>query len=143
MPCLKWAASATSITVIEEPGEPMTRTLPSPSVSRSSGEASISSAATSSRTCLASSAARMIALPARWVARDAKVPMQCGPVSVSPVSTRTVSNGTPSASAPIWASTVFRPWPRSTLESVMTKLPTVVAWTRACVGSPPRFMPVG
>ena len=92
---------------------------------------------------MASSAARMIALPARCVAREANVPMQCGPVSVSPVSTRTVSNGTPSASAPIWASTVFRPCPRSTLDSVMTKLPTVVAWTSAWVGSPPRFMPVG
>ena len=124
-------------------GTPATTMSPSPSVSRSSGAASSSSAATSSIARRASSAAWMIALPARWVARLANVPMQCGPVSLSAVSTITVSNGTPSVSAPIWASTVFSPWPRSTLESVITNAPVVVACTSACVGSPPRFMPVG
>ena len=39
--------------------------------------------------------------------------------------------------------TVFRPWPRSTEERLMTKLPVVVAWISAWEGSPPRFMPVG
>ena len=91
----------------------------------------------------ASSAAMMMALPARCVVRLAKVPMQCGPVSVSPVSMSTFSNGTPNASAPICARTVFRPWPRSQLARLMTNVPVVVMWISAWVGSPPRFIPVG
>ena len=85
----------------------------------------------------------MIALPARCVVRLANVPMQCGPVSVSPVSISTFSIGTPSASAPICARTVLSPWPRSVLARLMTKVPVVVMWISAWVGSPPRFMPVG
>ena len=65
----------------------------------------------------------MMALPMRCVPRLAKVPMQCGPVSVSAVSMMTVSTGTPIVSAQICAITVFSPWPRSTLDSVTTKLP--------------------
>ncbi len=84
-----------------------------------------------------------MALPMRWVPRLAKVPMQCGPVSVSAVSISTISGGTPIASAQIWVITVRNPWPRSTLDSVTTKVPVVVAWTSAWLGSPPRFMPVG
>ncbi len=45
----------------------------------------------------------MTALPARWVPREANVPMQCGPVSVSAVSTTTRSVGTPIVSAQICA----------------------------------------
>ena len=85
----------------------------------------------------------MMALPMRCVPRLANVPMQCGPVSVSAVSMMTLSSGTPIVSAQICVITVFRPWPRSTLDSVTTKLPVVVAWTSAWLGSPPRFMPVG
>ena len=75
----------------------------------------------------ASAAAMITALPARCVVRLAKVPVQWGPVSVSPVSTITVSKGTPRVSAAICAKIVFRPWPRSTLDMVTTKLPDVVA----------------
>ena len=85
----------------------------------------------------------MMALPMRCVPRLAKVPMQCGPVSVSAVSMMTFSAGTPIVSAQICVITVFRPCPRSTLDSVTTKLPVVVAWMSAWLGSPPRFMPVG
>jgi hypothetical protein len=83
------------------------------------------------------------ALPTRWVPRLAKVPMQCGPVSVSAVSMMTFSIGMPRVSAAHWAATVFRPWPRSTEERLTTNPPIVVAWIRAWDGSPPRFMPVG
>ena len=69
--------------------------------------------------------------------------MSCGPVSVSAVSTTTSSYGTPSVSAAICPMTVRRPWPRSVAESETTNEPLVVAWMRACDGSPPRFMPVG
>ena len=85
----------------------------------------------------------MTALPTRWVPRLAKVPMQCGPVSVSAVSTRTFSIGRPSVSAAHWAAIVLMPWPRSTEDSVITNVPVVVEWISACEGSPPRFMPVG
>ena len=85
----------------------------------------------------------MTALPARCVPREAKVPMQCGPVSVSAVSTTTRSVGTPIVSAQICAMICFMPWPRSTMDSVTMKLPVGVECTSAWVGSPPRFMPVG
>ena len=88
-------------------------------------------------------AAAITALPTRCVARLANVPMSCGPVSVSAVSMTTSSNATPSVSAAIWPITVFRPWPRSVVERETTNEPLVVAWTSACDGSPPRFMPVG
>ena len=92
---------------------------------------SSSSAATSSITWRASFAAWMTALPMRCVPREAKVPMQCGPVSVSAVSTMTRSVGTPIVSAQICAMICFRPWPRSTLDSVTMKLPVGVEWTSA------------
>jgi hypothetical protein len=46
-------------------------------------------------------------------------------------------------SAPICASTVFSPWPKSQLARLMTNVPVVVMWMSAWVGSPPKFMPVG
>ena len=91
----------------------------------------------------ASVAAAITAFPTRWVARLANVPMSCGPVSVSAVSMTICSYGTPIVSAAIWAMTVRSPWPRSVAERVTTKEPLVVAWIRACDGSPPRFIPVG
>ena len=121
LPYLKWPANARLTRSILRSGEPLTQMKPLPSASRSSGRASSSSAAISSRVFFASSAAMMIALPARCVVRLANVPMQCGPVSVSPVSMSTFSIGTPSASAPICARTVLRPWPRSALARLMTK----------------------
>ena len=75
--------------------------------------------------------------------RLAKVPMQCGPVSVSAVSMMTRSTGTPIVSAQIWLMICFMPWPRSTEDSETMKLPVGVEWTSAWVGSPPKFMPVG
>ncbi len=143
LPCLKWAASATWNTGIDFDGTPLTWMLPLPSVSRSAAPTSSSSAATSISTARASFAAMMMALPMRCVPRLAKVPMQCGPVSVSAVSMITISGGTPIASAQIWVITVFNPCPRSVEESETTKLPVVVACTSAWLGSPPRFMPVG
>ena len=116
---------------------------PVPSVSRSAGSTSSWSAATCSITSRASRAAMITALPTRCVPRLANVPMQCGPVSVSAVSTMMFSNGSPSVSAAHCAAIVLIPWPRSTEESVTTKLPVVVEWMSACDGSPPRFMPVG
>ena len=91
LPCLKWAASARSTMWIFFSSEPFSRTKPVPSVSRSSGSTSSSSAATCSITSRASLAAMITALPTRCVPRLANVPMQCGPVSVSAVSTRMFS----------------------------------------------------
>ncbi len=127
----------------ERDGTPLTIRFPCPSSSRSSTPTSSSSAATSSRAWRASVAAAITALPTRWVARLANVPMSCGPVSVSAVSMTISSNSTPSVSAAIWPMTVFSPCPRSVAERVTTNDPLVVAWIRACDGSPPRFMPVG
>ena len=72
-------------------GAPFTWMRPLPSVTRSPASTSSSVAATSSITSRASRAAMMMALPMRWVPRLAKVPMQCGPVSVSAVSIITLS----------------------------------------------------
>ena len=143
LPCLKCAASAASKTGIDFDGTPLTWMPPLPSVSRSAALTSSSSAATSSSTWRASFAAMMMALPIRCVPRLANVPMQCGPVSVSAVSMITISGGTPIVSAQICVITVRSPWPRSVEDKETTKLPVVVAWTSAWLGSPPRFMPVG
>ncbi len=67
--------------------EPLSLMKPVPSVSRSSASTSSSSAAAASIASRASWAAMITALPTRCVPRDANVPMQCGPVSVSAVST--------------------------------------------------------
>ena len=142
-PWLNWALDATSVTRSDRPGAPWTWTLPLPSVTRSARDASSSSAATSSIASRASRAAIITALPTRCVARLANVPMSWGPVSVSAVSTYTSSGSTPRVSAAIWPMTVRRPCPRSVADSVTTNRPLVVAWTSACEGSPPRFMPVG
>ena len=143
LPYLNCAAAAMSAIFSERSGAPRTMRLPWPSKTRSLRAASNSSAATSSSASRASTAAAMTALPTRCVARLAKVPMSCGPVSVSAVSTTTSSIRTPSVSAAIWPMTVRRPWPRSVAESETTNEPLVVAWMSACEGSPPRFMPVG
>ena len=91
LPWAKWAAPATSPTETDFSATPLMWMLPSPSVSRSSGLASSSSPATSSIALRASCAAITTALPARWVVRLAKVPVQWGPVSVSAVSTTMLS----------------------------------------------------
>jgi hypothetical protein len=78
---------ATSRTEIERCGAPLTRIEPLPSVSRSPGSTSSSSAAASIITARASRAAAITALPTRCVPREANEPMQCGPVSESAVST--------------------------------------------------------
>ncbi len=82
--CAFWATRAMGI---ERLGAPATMTFPWPSVTRSSTAASSSSDATSRIACRASVAAALTALPTRWVARLANVPMSWGPVSVSAVST--------------------------------------------------------
>ncbi len=86
-PWRNWAAMATSRVEIERPGAPRTWMLPRPSVSRSAGFTSSSSAAASIMTARASLAATITALPTRCVPREAKDPMSCGPVSESAVST--------------------------------------------------------
>ena len=78
---------AVSATVIRRDGAPLTWMFPCPSVSRSVAETSSSSAAASISCARASLAARITALPTRCVPRDAKLPMSCGPVSLSAVST--------------------------------------------------------
>ena len=110
-PYLNCASDAMSAIFTERAGTPRTTRFPWPSISRSSTAASSSSAATSSSAWRASVAAAITALPTRWVARLANVPMSCGPVSVSAVSTTTSSNATPSVSAAIWPITVRKPWP--------------------------------
>ena len=87
LPCLNWAAMATSLTAIAREGAPLTWMLPRPSVSRSAALTSSSSAAASIMTPRASLAATITALPTRCVPREAKLPMSCGPVSESAVST--------------------------------------------------------
>src|SRR5215831_17093088 len=74
---------ATSRTEIDRCGAPFTWIAPRPSVSRSPGSTSSSSAAASIMTARASRAAAITALPTRCVPRDANEPMQCGPVSES------------------------------------------------------------
>ena len=142
-PCSNCAAPDASATVIERDGAPRTWMLPRPSVTRSPASTSSFSAAASSRTPRASSAAAMTALPTRWVPREAKLPMQCGPVSESAVSTNTSSTGTPRASAQIWRTTLFMPWPRSIEERATVNFPPGLECTSAWLGSPPRFIPIG
>ena len=68
-PCLNWAAPQASAVVMDFDGAPLTWMLPLPSVTRSAGSTSSSSAAASSITARASCAAWMTALPTRWVPR--------------------------------------------------------------------------
>src|SRR6476646_9058761 len=78
LPCLNWAAMATSLVEIERCGAPLTWMLPRPSVSRSAALTSSSSAAASIITPRASLAAAMTALPTRCVPREANDPMRPG-----------------------------------------------------------------
>ncbi len=64
--------------------------------------------------CRASCAAPRMALPAIKVMREAETePELRGLVAVSAAIRRTRSSGVPSASAAIWQTTVWDPWPTS------------------------------
>ncbi len=85
-PYWNWARDARSAMSSRFVGDPATRIPPSPSSTRSLTATSSSSDASWRNASRASMAAALTAFPTRWVPRLAKVPMQCGPVSVSAVS---------------------------------------------------------
>ena len=79
----------------------------------------------------------------RCVPREAKVPMQCGPVSVSAVSIDDAVGRHADRLGADLRHDLLQALAEIDEDSVTMKLPVGVEWTSAWLGSPPRFMPVG